>query len=853
MQHATPNRAWVLRPMARDVTSDTVVSITVTPDPLSATIDWNRDWHPIDESVGDMVDRALEAARRHPERPAVVTPDRPVVTAGDLPPRAAAQAALLSRIAGPDDTVVALVGFDGVGVTLSLASAMADRQVTFVDAEDDHDRMVALIRSLGSLVIADHEHEALLASLPDDIETIAFDATEEADPTIEWARPAGERSARVLSTTSGTTGAPKAAVLPAKRWTASQTTSLVDKHRACRLTIAAIGSYAYVADVVKVICTGNTAAMLSPRRASMRDIIDFMEAARVTSLSVTSTFITAAIRATKGQPFACDVTMCAVRGERVSGDHLAQARVLCPDAILSALYASTEMGNVARLDFHPDDDLPEAGLPVAMPVDQDVTLRWVAADGTIVEDAPPGPAEVVVKPRSLFDGYVGREDDRVEIDGEIWFRSGDLAELLDNGMLRVYGRIGRRVKVGGQFVDLDDVAASFESVEGISLAAVTSFDDPRSGTTRLVGHVVPDDGREIDPVAVRAGLAERLPIFMVPSLIHVVDDPPMARTGKLDEKLLAQWRPAEDTRHGAMKDDFSSSTEAILQVLATELIGVSVRPDDDLIDAGMTSLDWIAVQTRLQDDFGADVALPELYASPTVRAIARMVDHDVETGAMIKLRNGDDSPSIVWVLLGLGAHEAVPMSRALGNRTTWVPSLADETEQTAPLEPDEIVADHVRRIHEAIPTDEPIVITGFSTGTAHAQAVAAALSADGRPPVLLALLDPPRPRPMFRESPYLWYRHKRERFWHFRNPPGDEIPAPRRVFLRQRAASITWAPPPWHGPTVVVRSDQFERHKLPRGLEGPVTMTRVSGGHFDVIAAGEHCAEAIESALDSLG
>ncbi|MEO0495589.1 MAG: AMP-binding protein, partial [Actinomycetota bacterium] len=760
---------------------------------------------------------------------------------------------VLTSVAGPDDTVVALVGFDAVGATLALASAMADRCVTFVDVDDDPDRLVARVRSLGSIVIADHEHVDALAALPLDIATTTFDAAAEADPAGPWSRPSGERLARILSTTSGTTGAPKAALLPPDRWKTANGNSIADTHRACRLTIAAIGSYAFVTDCVKVASTGNTIAMLSPKRASMLDIVSFLESARVTSLSVTSTFTTAAVRITGGRPLAADITLFNVRGERVSGDHVAQARTLAPAAVVSAQYASTEMGHVARINLRPDDPLPEPGLPVAMPLEAGVRLRWIDDDGTIVESPPDGPAELVVRPLSLFEGYVGRDDDRVEIDGEIWFRSGDLAQQLPDGRLRVYGRIGRRMKVGGQFVDLDDVASSFEAVPEVALASVTGFDDPRTGTTRLVAHVVATDGAALDPVGLRAGLAERLPIFMVPSLIHVVDDPPMARTGKLDERALAAWRPPTDTRPAATNEDYSSVTEAALQVVAGGLTGVLVRPDDDLIDAGMTSLDWIEVQTRLRRDFDTEVALPDLYAAPTVRRIAALVTDDRETPPLAPLRTGDATPSLLWVLLGLGAHEAVGLSRALPDRTTWVPTPREDRPDTIPVEPAAVVADLVERARATLAPGEPALVAGFSTGTAHARAVAARLAEAGHRVPLLVLLDPPAPRPRLREEPRRWVSHVRRRFHHWRKPPGPPMPASEQVFLRQRIAATRWEPPAWTGPTLVVRSDEFADAALPTGLSGPVSVHRIPGGHFDVLAAGDEIAEMIERTLDDLG
>ncbi|MEK8146038.1 hypothetical protein NKH18_47175 [Streptomyces sp. M10(2022)] len=59
------------------------------------------------------------------------------------------------------------------------------------------------------------------------------------------------------------------------------------------------------------------------------------------------------------------------------------------------------------------------------------------------------------------------------------------------------------------------------------------------GDPRLVAYVVAKDGGDgVDPAAVRAFLAERLPHHLVPSAVVVVDSLPISPTGKLDRRAL---------------------------------------------------------------------------------------------------------------------------------------------------------------------------------------------------------------------------------------------------------------------------------------------------------------------------
>ncbi|WP_042908010.1 AMP-binding enzyme, partial [Mycobacterium avium] len=91
---------------------------------------------------------------------------------------------------------------------------------------------------------------------------------------------------------------------------------------------------------------------------------------------------------------------------------------------------------------------------------------------------------------------------------------------------------------------------------------VAREDNP--GDKRLVGYVT----GSVAPAKARAALAERLPAYMVPAAVVVLDSLPMTVNGKLDTRAL----PAPDYRHTGGYRAPESPTEEILAGIYAEVL-----------------------------------------------------------------------------------------------------------------------------------------------------------------------------------------------------------------------------------------------------------------------------------------
>jgi natural product biosynthesis luciferase-like monooxygenase protein len=213
------------------------------------------------------------------------------------------------------------------------------------------------------------------------------------------------------------------------------------------------------------------------------------------------------------------------------------------------------------------------------------------------------------------------------------YRTGDLARFREDGVVEFLGRADFQVKIRGYRIELGEIETALGSHASVGEAVVVAREDT-PGDQRIVGYVVakaaPPDTAEL-----REYLRGKLPEYMVPAHIVVLERMPLTPNGKVDRKQL----PAPDGGAGqSAKAEFVAPAGELEEQIAAawrETLGLAkVGIQDNFFDLGGHSLLVVRLHRRLVGTLPKPVSLTDLYRFPTIGSLSEFLSADPTAAAL---------------------------------------------------------------------------------------------------------------------------------------------------------------------------------------------------------------------------
>jgi acyl carrier protein len=325
----------------------------------------------------------------------------------------------------------------------------------------------------------------------------------------------------------------------------------------------------------------------------------------------------------------------------------------------------------------------EGSVPVAGPIDN--TMLYVLDAHRRLQ--PTGvPGELWIGGDGLARGYLGRdeltrerfvEDPFRGLAGARMYRTGDLVRRTNDGTLEFLGRTDDQVKIRGYRIELGEIEAVIAEHPRVAEVVVAAREFA-TGDVRLVGYVIERTTQSpVDPATppidveeLRHLVRSRLPDYMVPSAIMVVDAFPLTPNKKVDRGRLPLPTLVATSRaeHRPLP-----GTEAVLAEIWEDVLGVdNVHRHDDFFELGGHSLLAVRIFARMQRDLGVQLPMTTLFSARTLVQLAAAIDSTTPRPftSLIPLRpvaNGVAPPPMFYVAPfhgeGLRFSATAPVSR----------------------------------------------------------------------------------------------------------------------------------------------------------------------------------------------
>nr|WP_237421983.1 non-ribosomal peptide synthetase [Gordonia sp. SID5947] len=589
---------------------------------------------------GSLAGLFRSAAHRFADRTAVVDLDGANLSYRELDERSDRLAAgLIASGAGPEVLIGVAMPRTAELIVALLGVIKSGAAYLPLDRSHPLERLQTIVDDARPLlVLADDETIATWQDLDAVLSTVA-DASGEHDDDVLPHRVDGAHPAYVMYT-SGSTGKPKGVVVTHDDVVTLLRTMGGLYDLSSTDVWSMFQSYAFdvsVGEIWAALSFGGRLVVLDYfTTRSPADFVEVLEREQVTVVHLTpSAFyqLAAAVRPPAGDRLAQSIRYMIFAGEALD---FGQVRRWHEDRLeidgnpgpaLNNMYGPTEATvYVTRRELGVDFVARTVASDIGAPIENS---RAYVLDQRLAR-VPEGVAgELYLAGPQLTRGYLGRFDltaTRFVADpfepGARMYRTGDVVIPRGDG-LEYVGRSDAQVKLRGYRIELGEVEAALLAAPGVN-AAAAAIRQRDGQPEQMVGYVVGNapGGGDLDENGIRATVGARVPDYMVPDVVMILDQLPLNVNGKLDRKALPVPAPKSSAVYVPPRDE---SERQIATVFESVLDVDRVSVVESLFGIGGNSLVAAQIAARCKDDLDLVVSVRDIFEAPTVRDLAARV------------------------------------------------------------------------------------------------------------------------------------------------------------------------------------------------------------------------------------
>lgn len=236
------------------------------------------------------------------------------------------------------------------------------------------------------------------------------------------------------------------------------------------------------------------------------------------------------------------------------------------------------------------------------------------------------PGELCIAGSNLAAGYLNRPqltaEKFVSYQGQILYRSGDLARYLPDGQLEYLGRLDKQVKLRSFRIELGEIESCLREVPGVQNAIVVKQGE---GDQSYLAAYYVTDCSEVSEDELKAHLLANLPDYMVPNFYLNIPTIPLTDRGKVDTAALPVPIFQEEQTAAAETEEEFVLAKAMEEVLGVEQVG----RNSDFFKLGGDSIKAIRVVSKVRDQ-GYKISVKDILDARILKRIANALSRQTQ-------------------------------------------------------------------------------------------------------------------------------------------------------------------------------------------------------------------------------
>lgn len=456
----------------------------------------------------------------------------------------------------------------------------------------------------------------------------------------------GANDAAYVIYTSGSTGTPKGVVVPHRG-----VVRLVDPASFIKfgphltwLHHLSISFDASMLGIWGALLNGGRLAIPVDAKPSLNDLADTMLLHKVNAIATASglfdLLVEERVDALKG------LRHLITGGDVISQRHARKVLAELGPGVLVNAYGPTENSVVSTCFILQNEQELERALPIGKPfrnstayvLDERMRPVGIGQRGELYTGGPGTALGYLNRPELTAERFVKDPFNP----GGMMYRTGDMVRWLPNGDLEFFGRADEQVKIRGFRIELGEIDAALNDLAVIGSQAVICAATGQ-GDKEILAYVVPAEKRPLDESATKAlehavmdHLSKKLPEYMLPSAVTVLEAMPLNNSGKVDKAKLPRPVRGKAPQHSVHTPPITDLERALAGIWSKLLHVENVGIHDNFFELGGHSLIGLQMFAQVERQLGARLQLKTLFQAPTIAQLTELIAKDAPAGQQWK-------------------------------------------------------------------------------------------------------------------------------------------------------------------------------------------------------------------------